>query len=101
MPGAKIKVTGDGFAEEWVSTSEPHILYLKPGEYKLQEVVAPAGYKTITTIVKFSVDIEGNVTLKTTSVNNGGRIELIDGVVVLKDAPVPDTPKYEIPKTGL
>lgn len=55
----------------------------------MNETVAPTGYYCITTVIRFSVDKDGKVSLITTEVNNDGNIKLVDGNnIVLADAPL-------------
>ena len=88
IEGAHIKVTkSDGtFTKEWDSTKEAEILELEDGTYTLEEVVAPEGYKQVTTKIVFTVE-NNSVTLLTTEVNNGGKITVTDKHIVLEDAP--------------
>jgi uncharacterized surface anchored protein len=81
---------------DWISTTEAHQLMLKPGSYTMVETVAPAGYKQVTTAITFVVDTKGNVTLGTTTVDNGGKISVMDANhVILEDAPE-DIQKHEV-----
>ena len=59
------------------------------------ETVAPEGYERVTTEMTFTVGEDGKVTLITTTVDNGGRIKVLDGNhIVLEDAPT-TTPTIE------
>jgi uncharacterized surface anchored protein len=82
---------------DWISTTEAHQLTLKPGSYTMIETVAPKGYKQVTTAITFVVDNEGHVTLGTTTVDNGGKISVMDANhVILEDAPEDDVIKHEV-----
>ena len=61
-------------------------LDLVPGEYTFREVNAPDGYECVTTEIGFTVDkINGNITVTTNVVEPAGAVEVIDGVIILKD----------------
>lgn len=64
LPGASLKVFDDenNLIDEWVSTTEPHLIKgLEVGkEYRLVEVIAPDGYK-IANDVTFKVEDTGEV----------------------------------------
>jgi len=97
VPGAKLAVLASSGVEveSWTTTDEPHKLKLKPGNYTLREVSAPAGLKRITTSIKFTVNSDGTVDLKTTSVDNDGKVSISDNQIVLENAPVePNPEKY-------
>ena len=90
VAGADMKLTGgpDEINEVWTSGTSAREFSVKPGDYTLTEVVAPAGLKTVTTKMNFTVDSEGKVTLKTTTVDNGGKITVQEGNhIILEDAP--------------
>ncbi len=79
LPGATLQIIDENgeVIEEWVSTSEPHIIeaQLIAGKtYTLKETIAPDGY-TIANSIDFTVNEDGTVTS-----------------VVMYDEPVPDTP---------
>ena len=98
ISGAHIVVyNADGsVAEEWDSTAKAHQLTLKPGTYTMVETVAPEGYQRVETAITFTLDAEGHVTLGTTTVDNGGKITVMDANhLVLEDAPK-DTTKHEV-----
>lgn len=44
LPGAKIRVTGEGQKVDFTSKDEPHVIQVKPGHYTVTEVQAPEGY---------------------------------------------------------
>ena len=96
LEGAEMTVTGaDDYSTSWTSDGSAKELSLLPGEYQLKETVAPDGYKQITTTISFEVDEAGKVTLKEATVDNGGKVEVMDeNHIVLKDAPEdePDEP---------
>ena len=62
LPGAKLVVKDkDGNkVEEWISTDEPHMLNLNPGDYTLTEITAPDGYEVAETI-EFTVKDTGEI----------------------------------------
>ncbi|MBQ9691488.1 MAG: hypothetical protein IJV62_05290, partial [Eggerthellaceae bacterium] len=82
LPGAHIVVKdAEGNTVEngdWTSTEESHKLVLEPGEYTLEEVNAPEGFEAITTLIKFTIDEEGKVTVLNAE-------EIVDGKVSVKD----------------
>ena len=98
---AKMKLTDaeGNLIEEWISSADgPHELKLLEGEYVLEEVVSPAGFKRVTTKMHFKVKADGTVELVTTEVDNGGKLSVLDGNhVKLEDAPV----NVEISKNAL
>ena len=64
LPGAKLvlKDSTGATVDSWTSTSTPHeIENLAPGTYTLTETTAPAGYKTNTEAVTFTVKADGTV----------------------------------------
>ncbi|MGL4662508.1 MAG: SpaA isopeptide-forming pilin-related protein, partial [Culicoidibacterales bacterium] len=78
LPGAKITVTGDnGVNEEWISTETPKELSLRPGFYKMTEVIAPEGYE-IATSIDFQIQRVGSIIVNQLTV-------IKDGVIVMKD----------------
>lgn len=88
LEGAELVVKGaDGTEiDSWTSTTQAHEITVAPGEYTLKEVNAPEGYQKVTTEIEFSVDAEGKVTVKTTSVEPAGAVEVdSNGVLILKD----------------
>ena len=99
IEGAHIVVydAAGAVVEEWDSTTEAHELTLKPGSYTMVETVAPEGYQRVETAITFIVDADGHVTLGTTTVDNGGKISVMDANhVVLEDAPVKEEEKHEV-----
>jgi len=62
LPGATLQVKdkSGNLIEEWVSTTEPHKIYLPDGDYTLTEISAPSGYSTAETI-EFTVQDEKTV----------------------------------------
>ena len=112
IAGATIRlVDADGNQiDEWVSSAEgPHTVQLLAGEYTMTEVVAPEGYQTVTTEMKFKVDAEGNVELLTVEVDGNGAISANGNHITLEDALIPvayeterpEEPKKENPETEL
>ena len=88
LEGAELVVkSADGTEiESWTSTTEAHEITLAAGDYILKEVNAPEGYQKVATEIEFSVDAEGKVTVKTTSVEPAGAVEVdSNGVLILKD----------------
>lgn len=61
LPGATliIKDANGNEVDRWVSTTEPHYVQLKPGEYTLTEVTAPDGYDLSYEVVRFTVNEDG------------------------------------------
>ena len=71
-------------------------LNLVPGEYTFREVNAPEGYECVTTEIGFTVDkINGNITVTTNVVEPAGAVEVIDGVIILKDELKKEEPTTE------
>ncbi len=68
LPGAKLilKNALGKTIEEWVSTTEPHLIstQLTPGKYILTEIAAPEGYQKTEETVSFMVNEYGNVDTK-------------------------------------
>ena len=65
IPGAHLVVKDkDGeVVDEWISTNTPHMITgLKPGEYTLNEVVAPNGYVLSDETITFTVKEDGSIT---------------------------------------
>ena len=88
VEGAHIVVKkGDTTVAEWDSTKTAKELTVEAGNYVMTETVAPKGYKKVTTEIKFSVGNDGKVSLETTSVNNGGKINITGNHIVLENAP--------------
>lgn len=59
LPGATLKITkkdDETKVHTWVSTYEPHYLYLENGDYTLCETIAPEGFALNTECVDFTVD---------------------------------------------
>ena len=80
---------------EWDSTKDAFTIMLPAGTYVMVETVAPEGFERVTTEMTFTVGEDGKVTLLTTTVDNGGRIKVLDGNhIVLEDAPT-TTPTIE------
>ena len=49
--------------DEWISTNTPHMITgLKPGEYTLNEVIAPNGYVLSDETITFTVKEDGSIT---------------------------------------
>ena len=62
LPGAHLVVTGNKFKEEWISTTETHIIKNIPaGTYELTETISPDGYATSSSVM-FTVKDDGSVT---------------------------------------
>ena len=98
LEGATIKVTdSEGIVvAEWTSGDDkdadgtilPHVMQLEAGEYTFEEVNAPDGFLAITTTVTFTVDRDGNVTLKEAYENINGNVSVKDtNHLVLEDLP--------------
>lgn len=90
LEGATIRVTDEegNVVDEWSSTKEAKLLDLLPGKYKMEEVVAPRDYQRVTTVMEFTVDGLGNVTLLTGKVE-GGRLSVDNNNhIILEDAPI-------------
>ncbi len=71
LPGAKIVIKdskGNVFLE-YTSSKSPKHFYIPAGKYTLTEVVAPAGYKELKTVITFEVKSDGNVKLLNVSSN--------------------------------
>ena len=99
VPGAKMTLVDENgqLVHEWTSEETAEKLQLKPGTYTMIEVVAPEGFLPVTTAMTFIVEKDGNVELVTTTVDNGGEIEVLDGNhVILKDAPVQELEEGEV-----
>lgn len=99
LPGAEIVLTDaeGNVIDKWTSTTEDHILNLADGEYIMTEKASPEGYYCVTTEIHFVVK-DGEVTLTTAVVDNGGEIEVLAGNhIILKDAPKVQS-EYEEPK---
>lgn len=65
LPGAHLVVKDkDGnVIDSWISTNEPHLITgLTPGEYTLNEVVAPDGYVLSDETITFTVKEDGSLT---------------------------------------
>ena len=96
LPGAKLVILDENgeTVEEWVSTSEEHIIEgkLTAGkEYTLREITAPEGYEKATDVV-FKVNEDGTVT----------QVIMYDKPEDTPDSSTPDDsiPKATNPKTG-
>lgn len=50
--------------DKWVSTNEAHKIALAPGEYSLNETIAPKGYKLSSTTIYFMIDKAGSLFAK-------------------------------------
>ena len=74
---------------EWISTTEPHVLSLKPGTYTLLEVSAPAGYKVAAPIT-FIVDAKGKAT----------GVQLVNNAIEMRDKPTTTPPDDEPEEPG-
>ena len=71
-------------------------LDLVPGEYTFREVNAPDGYECVTTEIGFTVDkVNGSITVTTNVVEPAGAVEVIDGVIILKDELKKEEPTTE------
>ncbi|MBQ9057653.1 MAG: Cna B-type domain-containing protein [Atopobiaceae bacterium] len=96
LEGAQIVVydaDGNTIASWTSAAGETCDLNLTAGTYSFKETVAPAGYQQVTTEIFFTVDAEGNVTVTTTTVDNGGEVSVTEGIITLADAPVPEEPQ--------
>jgi uncharacterized surface anchored protein len=65
LPGAHlvVKDKNGNVIDDWISTSTPHMITgLTPGEYTLNEVVAPNGYVLSDETITFTVKDDGSVT---------------------------------------
>ena len=83
IPGAKlvVKDSEGNVIDSWTSTTTPHLINgLVPGEYTLNEVIAPNGYILSDETISFTVKADGSVT-----------------TVVMYNSPKP-TPTPEIPE---
>ena len=96
LPGATLQIIDENgeTVEEWVSTSEEHIIEgkLTAGkEYTLREITAPEGYEKATDVV-FKVNEDGTVT----------QVIMYDKPEDTPDSSTPDdsTPETRNPKTG-
>ena len=91
IEGASMKLTGgpDNIDVEWTSTGEAKEFEIKAGDYILRELIAPDEYAQVSTEMKFKVNEDGSVELKTTSVDSGGELRLKEGTtdhIILADA---------------
>ena len=59
-----VKDAAGALVDQWVSTTEAHKIELAPGEYSLNEVIAPTGYKLSSTTIWFKVDAAGSLFAK-------------------------------------
>ncbi|MCQ9211429.1 MULTISPECIES: SpaA isopeptide-forming pilin-related protein [unclassified Streptococcus] len=104
IAGAQIEIRkGDQKVESWTSEADKsHTVKLEAGEYVFHEEAAPAGYLKVTDIT-FTVDNDGNVTVKTDtttaakSKTEGNKLTVIDEAEVVK----PVTHDVVISKTNL
>ena len=65
IPGAKlvVKDANGNVIDTWTSTTTPHLITgLVPGEYTLNEVIAPNGYILSDETIRFTVKADGSVT---------------------------------------
>ena len=77
----------------WTSKAgETMSVAVEPGEYILKETAAPTGFQKVETEIHFAVAADGTVTVVTTDVEPAGACEVVDGVLVLKDAAEKTTP---------
>ncbi len=91
-----VKDSDKNIVDEWDSTTKCYEIELLPGTYTLEETVAPEGFKKVETVIEFSVNEEGKVTVKTTEVVNGKVEVKKDGTLVLFDEPEEEpTPSEE------
>lgn len=83
VPGAtlNIKDANGNDVASWVSTTEPHKISLKIGEYSLTETIAPNGYKLSKTTIHFMLDDMGSLYVK----NENGNYVNVDKVVMINE----------------
>ena len=105
VPGAKLQILDEngvvaellsGEKAEWISTDEPYeVEGLKAGDYILRETVAPNGY-TIATDIAFTLDIEGNISIKGEQVENN-HILVEDDLTQVKVSKTDIADGFELP----
>ena len=78
LPGAELIIrNAEGkIVESWVSTTEPTLVQLAPGEYTLTEITAPDGYEVAETI-KFTVNEDGLV--------GSDKVEMVDAPITKEE----------------
>lgn len=97
LPGATLVVTkkdDSTFKEEWVSTDEPHYLFLENGEYQLCETIAPKGYKKKEECIDFTIDgtkvvgvtMENEVEIENTGASSSKTLLIIGSMVLILGA---------------
>ena len=105
LAGAEIEVydSEGNLVDKWTSTNESHTMQLKAGEYTFKEVNAPKGFEAIETIVKFTVNDKGEVTVTNAEEVTNGRVTAVDtNHIILEDMPkAPETYKVLISKREL
>lgn len=79
LAGATLRITDEsgtvakdinGDNMEWITTDEPKLFHVKRGEYRLEEVASPSGYKLSENVVYFTVNEDGTVTIGNTTADN-------------------------------
>ena len=92
LPGATLTVKDSEGNEvaKWVSgkdtNGEPKELPLKPGTYTLEEVGAPDGFIRVETVITFTVNPDGSVTMEDATATPAGAIDCSeDGTIIIKD----------------
>lgn len=76
-----VKNADGAIVDSWKSTTTSHYLNLKPGNYTLNETVAPKGYKLSKTTIYFQVGSNGEVKVK----NNLGNYQTVNRVVMINE----------------
>lgn len=76
-----VKDLNGNVIDEWKSTTEPHKVTLKSGEYTLTETIAPDGYKLSKTTIYFMVDDIGGLFVK----NDKGNYVSVDKVIMINE----------------
>lgn len=76
-----IKNSDGAIVDSWKSTTTSHSLTLKPGNYTLNETIAPTGYKLSKTTINFQVDSDGAIKVK----NDKGTYETVNRVVMINE----------------
>ncbi len=106
LSGATITLTSDNGEnpQEWKSNGTVHEFTVKEGHYTFTETATPDDTKyEIATEITFDIvynDKENKLEMKNVNLGEGNK-QLDDGTLVMvDDYKKPDTPKFEIPKTG-
>lgn len=77
-----IKDSQNKVVDEWVSTTEPHELTLNPGNYTLEETIAPDGY--VLNKEKVSFTVKNNGTTTQVVMKNSPEEKIVTKVVISK-----------------